>query len=90
MNKKFVTILFILLLALLFFKPKYSGYGQNCGCIGFKQNRVDKSRLNIVDPKTLRPLIQGTEVITTICYGIPYSCKLNTGIEVLDPSPDTQ
>lgn len=88
MNKKLIIVLFILLLAFLLFKPKYSGYGQNCNCIGFKQNRVDKSHLNIVDPETLRPLIRGTEIVTTICYGIPYSCELNTGIEVLDPSLD--
>ena len=90
MNKKFTIILFILLLVFLFFRPKYSGYGQNCSCIGFKQNRVDKSHLNIVDPDTLKPLMRGTEIITTICYGIPYRCELNTGIEILDPSLDVE
>ena len=70
------------------FRPKYSGYGQQCECLGFKQNRVDESHLNIVDPNTFKPLIKGTEITTTICYGIPYQCELNTGYEVLDPILD--
>lgn len=86
MDKKIIIFFIILLGAYLIFRPRYSGYGQNCRCIGYKHDKVDKHNLNIVNPKTLKPMIRGTEIITTVCFGIPYSCKVNTGIEILEPS----
>ena len=87
MNKK-IVFLIIILIAYFVFRPRYSGYGQKCKCMGYKQDRVDESHLNIVNPESFKPLIRGTETITTICYGIPYQCELNTGYEILDPSID--
>lgn len=88
--KKYKAILIIVLIIFIYlvFRPKYSGIGQICECFGYKQDRVDESHLNIVDPETLQPLRRGTELVTTICYGIPYKCKLNTGYEILDSSID--
>jgi len=88
--KKYKAILVIVLIIFIYlvFRPKYSGYGQKCECLGYKRDRIDESHLNIVDPETLQPLIRETEIVTTTCYGIPYQCELNTGYEILDSSSD--
>ena len=87
MNKKLIVYLIILLVTYLVFRPKYPGYGQKCECLGYKQDKVDKSHLSLADPpNTFMPLIKGTEITTTICYGIPYQCKLNMGYDILYPT----
>lgn len=83
-NKRIVIALILLLGSYLFFKPKYSGFGQDCNCVGYKRNLVHETLLNVVDMETFSPILRGTDTTTTICYGIPYSCELSPGYEVLD------
>lgn len=68
----------------LVFQPRYSGVGQKCECFGYAQNQITENHLNIVDPETFKPLVQGTTMVTTICFGIPYKCELHPGVEIIN------
>lgn len=83
---KVVAVFLLIILAYFIFRPKYFGLGMKCQCVGYAYNQTFKSNFNIVDSETFEPQIRGIDMTTTICYGIPYRCELNTGYEVLDPS----